>query len=98
MVPCRGLCRVQRADVVVAQHVEDVMDLLSGGGHGTDVRPRRAATRSVTVPNLVWDGRICTDSSAAHRTGRDQIQPILRAVAAASWRLAAPSLATALER
>ena len=42
--------------------------------------------------------RICTDSSAAHRSGRDQIQPILRAVAAASWRLAAPSLATALER
>ena len=30
---------VQGADVVVAQRVEDVLDLLSGGGDGADVAP-----------------------------------------------------------
>ena len=62
---------VQCADVVVAQRVEDVLQLAAGRGDHPDVA---AAAGGDPVPDArpgVVLGRICTDSTAAQRTSRE---------------------------
>ena len=66
--PWAGL---QRADVVVAQRVEDVLDCCRAAATAPMLRPRLAATRSRIAPTRLVVGRTWTDSTAAHRTSRE---------------------------
>ena len=58
--------------MVIAQPVEDKLELFSGGGHRADVAVA-AALSHLFADGTIWllFGRTFTDSIAAHRTSRE---------------------------